>query len=54
MRHGGQTLAYGTTPEDALGTLRARLPAGAADLIDPNRCRVIRQRDLQRHLDRLG
>jgi len=54
LRDGRQKLAYGATPEDALETLRARLPTDACAMIEKDRYRVIKQRDLQRHRDRLG
>jgi anaerobic magnesium-protoporphyrin IX monomethyl ester cyclase len=54
LRDGRQKLAYGATPEDALETLRARLPGAPPDVIDRDRCRVIKQRDLQQYLDHLG
>ena len=54
LRNGKQKLAYGATPEDALEALRMRLPAEAPDAIEKDRYRVIKQRDLQQYVDRLG
>jgi radical SAM superfamily enzyme YgiQ (UPF0313 family) len=51
---GRQKLAYGATPEDALDTLRTRLSGGLPAVIATDRPRVVKQRDLSRHLDRLG
>jgi hypothetical protein len=51
---GRQKLAYGATPADALDTLRLRLPAGEVAGLSVDRVRIVPQRDLQRHLDRLG
>lgn len=54
---GRHALAYGVDAEDALATARARLPAddtGALDDLDPQRHRVIPQRDLLRWRDELG
>lgn len=50
-------LAYGVSPDDALETMRARLPPEAraeVDALDPKRHRVVRQRDLLRYRDELG
>lgn len=52
--NGRQTLAYGTSTEDALDTLRLRLPRGDVDKLDASRARTVPQREVRRHLDRLG
>jgi len=54
MRNGKQKLAYGATPADALAILETRLGRAALDLIDPDRYREVRQRDLQQVIERLG
>jgi radical SAM superfamily enzyme YgiQ (UPF0313 family) len=54
LRDGRQKLAYGATPAEAVASLRLRLPAADVDDVDPDRCRVVAQRDLQQHIDRLG
>jgi hypothetical protein len=51
---GRQTLAYGSSPADALEVLRLRLPADDVAGLVADRARTVRQRDLRRHLDRLG
>lgn len=51
---GGQKLAYGSSAADALETLRLRLPDDEVARLDAARARVIPQRDLRRHLDRLA
>jgi hypothetical protein len=53
LRNGRQKLASGVSPEDALDTLGLRR-ATSLDLVDRERCRVIKQRDMPDHLDRLG
>jgi hypothetical protein len=54
MRNGRRKLAYGATPADALATLRARLSADALALIDADRYRIVKQRDLQLYIGELG
>jgi hypothetical protein len=51
---GRQKLAYGSSPADALETLRLRLPPDDVAGLTPDRARAVPQRDLQRYLDRLG
>lgn len=51
---GSQVLSYGRTAEDALDTLRLRLADESVQTLDPGQARTIAQRDLQRHVDRLG
>lgn len=51
---GVQKLGFGPTAETALDGLRLRLPDSALEGAGAARAQPIAQRDLQRHLDRLG
>lgn len=54
MRNGRQKLAYGPTPADALATLHTRLAPSDCALIEPDRYRAVKQRDLQLYIGDLG
>jgi hypothetical protein len=54
LRNGKKKLAYGRSPEDALGILRLRLTDGEMAEIVPESGRRISQRRLQDYVDLLG
>ncbi len=54
LKNGKKKLAYGESPQDALGILRIRLTQQEMEQIIPDQYTKIRQRDLQKHVGELG